>query len=109
MADASDALTQLRPVEFRYKQAEADGSQPLRFGLVAEEVAKVYSELAVRNKDGQIDSVQYHQLPAMLLNEIQKQHRTIERQDQEIRSLEQRLAALEALVPAAPAAVSSVH
>ncbi len=78
MADGSDALMQLRPVEFQYKQPEPDGTKPLQFGLVAEEVAKVYPELVVRGKDGQVDSVQYHQLPAMLLNEIQKQHRTIE-------------------------------
>ncbi len=78
MADDSDALMELRPVEFRYKQAQADGTQPLQFGLVAEEVAKVYPELVSRDKEGQINSVQYHQLPAMLLNEIQKQHRTIE-------------------------------
>ncbi len=88
MADGSNALMELRPVEFRYKQAEADGSKPVQFGLVAEEVAKIYPELVVRNKNGQVDTVQYHQLPAMLLNEIQKQHRTIEQ-------LEERLSALE--------------
>ncbi|MBV9222644.1 MAG: hypothetical protein JOY85_01355, partial [Acidobacteriaceae bacterium] len=42
-----------------------------------------------------IESVQYQQLPAMLLNELQKQHQIIERQEQEIQALESRLAALE--------------
>ncbi len=78
MGDSTEALMQLRPVEFRYKQPAEDGTRPLQFGLIAEEVAKVYPELVVRDKDGQIDTVQYHQLPAMLLNEIQKQHKTIE-------------------------------
>lgn len=87
MAAASDALMQLRPVKFQYKQAEADGTKPLQFGLVAEEVANVYPELVVRGKDGQVDTVQYHQLPAMLLNEIQKQHRTIEEMKAEIEKL----------------------
>jgi len=95
MGTASDALMQLRPVQFRYKQAAPDGSKPLQFGLIAEEVAQVYPELIVRDGKGQIESVQYQQLPAMLLNELQKQHQTIERQEREIQALESRLAALE--------------
>lgn len=95
MGAASDALMQLRPVQFRYKQAAPDGSKPLQFGLIAEEVAPLYPELIVHGKDGQIESVQYQQLPAMLLNELQKQHRIIESQEREIRLLESRLAALE--------------
>ena len=91
---ASNALMQLRPVQFRYKQAAPDGSKPLQFGLIAEEVAQVYPELVVRDKEGQIESVQYQQLPAMLLNELQKQHQTIERQEQEIQDLKSRLTAL---------------
>lgn len=90
MADATDALMELRPVEFRYKQADEDGSKPLQFGLIAEEVAKVYPELVVRGKDGRPDSVQYHQLPAMLLNELQKQQRVIEALQNRIDALEQR-------------------
>ncbi len=95
MGVASDALMQLRPVQFQYKQAAPDGSKPLQFGLIAEEVAEVYPELIVHNREGQIESVQYQQLPAMLLNELQKQHQTIKRQEREIQALELRLAALE--------------
>lgn len=105
MAEGSDALMQLRPVEFRYKQPDTDGTKPLQFGLIAEEVAKVYPELVVRGKDGQIDSVQYQQLPAMLLNEAQKQHRTIQElqaskaeQAQRINNLEAELEKLRALL-----------
>lgn len=92
---ASDALMQLRPVQFRYKQAAPDGGKPLQFGLIAEEVAQVYPELVVRDKEGRIESVQYQQLPAMLLNELQKQHQIIARQEREIQALESRLAVLE--------------
>jgi hypothetical protein len=91
IADGSDALMRLRPVAFRYKQPDDDGTKPLQFGLVAEEVAEVYPELVVRGKDGAVDTVQYHQLPAMLLNELQKQHRTIEQLQQEITELRSRL------------------
>jgi hypothetical protein len=88
MGDASKGLLQLRPVTFHYKKPDTDGSNPLEYGLIAEEVAGVYPELVVRGKDGQVETVQYQKLPAMLLNELQKQNETI-------RKLEARLAALE--------------
>jgi hypothetical protein len=94
MGEASDGLMRLRPVTYRYKQAMADGSKPLEFGLIAEEVDEVYPELVARNRDGQIETVQYYKLDAMLLNELQKQRRIIE-------ALESRLAALEAQAAAA--------
>jgi len=74
MADASDRLLQLRPVQFRYKKPNANGEKPTQYGLIAEEVAEVLPELAVYNKDGQPETVAYHLLPAMLLNELQKEH-----------------------------------
>jgi hypothetical protein len=72
MNDASRRLLELRPVTYHYKLATADGSKPLEYGLIAEEVAKVYPELVVRGKDGQIETVQYHKLTPMLLNEVQR-------------------------------------
>ena len=86
MADASARLMKLRPVTFRYKGQTTDAAQ---FGLVAEEVEDVLPELVVRNAAGEVESVQYHEMPAMLLNELQKQQRVIE-------DLQKRLAALEA-------------
>lgn len=72
MGTASDGLLRLRPVTFRYKKPYADGSKPVQYGLVAEEVADVYPDLVVRGKDGQPETVQYYKLDAMLLNEVQK-------------------------------------
>jgi hypothetical protein len=89
MGKSSDAVMQLRPVTFRYKTAAQDGTKPLQYGLIAEEVEKVYPELIVYGQDGQVQSIQYQQLPALLLNEIQKQHRIIT-------ELTERVAALEA-------------
>jgi acetyltransferase-like isoleucine patch superfamily enzyme len=45
-------LLDLRPVTFHYK---ADPQGTLRYGLIAEEVAKVYPELVVRDEKGRID------------------------------------------------------
>jgi trimeric autotransporter adhesin len=91
MFQSSDALMQLRPVTFRYKQPQSDGTKPLQYGLIGEEVAKVYPELVVYGKDGQVESVQYHQLPALLLNEIQKQHWRMEQQELKIAKQEEEI------------------
>jgi len=95
MAGASEDLMRLRPVMFRYRQALTDGSKPTQYGLIAEEVAKVYPELVVFGKKGEIESVQYQELPAMLLNELQRQSRRIQQQDQMLQSLRDHLNALE--------------
>ena len=78
MGDASARLFALRPVTFRYKQPMRDGSKPLDFGLIAEEVADVFPELATTDQDGVIDGVAYQKLPALLLNELKKQQHAIE-------------------------------
>ncbi|MGA2195099.1 MAG: tail fiber domain-containing protein [Bryobacteraceae bacterium] len=102
MGDASSNLMRLRPVTYRYKQPYADGSKPLDYGLIAEEVAEVYPDLVVTDKEGQVETVQYQKLTPMLLNEVQKQRRELQEQNQQqqeqIRKLEARLASVEALL-----------
>jgi hypothetical protein len=91
MADTSERLLQLRPVKFRYKKAEASGEKPIQYGLIAEEVAKVYPELVVRDAaTGRIDGVRYDELAPMLLNEVQQQQRKNETQAAEIGELKKR-------------------
>jgi hypothetical protein len=75
MADASERLLKLRPVTFRYKKPNAQGEKPIQYGLIAEEVAEVFPELVVLNKDGQPETVAYHLLASLLVNELQKEHR----------------------------------
>lgn len=105
MRDASDGILRLRPVIFRYKQRYTDGTKPLDYGLIAEEVAEVYPELVVKGPDGQVDTVQYHKLTTLLLNELQKQHSEIAKRNGQIaelqelnQSLEVRLSVLEKLM-----------
>jgi hypothetical protein len=95
IGDASDGLMQLRPVMFRYRNAPADGSKREQYGLIAEEVDKIYPELVVRDSDGRPWALAYQELPALLLNEIQKQRRTIAAQEQELQRLSERVRALE--------------
>jgi hypothetical protein len=103
MDDASRDLMRLRPVTFRYKQPFGDGSKPIQYGLIAEEVAEVYPDLVAHSADGQIETVKYQVLDSMLLNEVQRQEAKISRLEQKVdeqrqkrESLLERLAKLEA-------------
>jgi hypothetical protein len=97
MDTASDGLLRLRPVTFRYQKPFADGSKPIQYGLIAEEVSEVYPDLVARSADGQIETVKYQVLDSMLLNELQKEHLQVQEQEQAemIRLLQARLTALE--------------
>ena len=98
MAGASSGLLLLRPVTYRYKRPYADGSKPIDYGLIAEEVASVYPDLVVKGADGQVQTVQYQKLTPMLLNELQKQNDLIRLQQKQVQELQNRLAALEAVL-----------
>jgi hypothetical protein len=91
MGEASQRLMQLRPVTFRYRQAFADGSKPTQFGLIAEEVAETFPELAVRDANGTIQSVHYERLNVLLLNEFQRQQRQMLDLQEELRALRRQL------------------
>jgi len=95
MAAESDVLMKLRPVSFYYKP-DLDATHTRQYGLVAEEVAEIAPELVLNDEDGKPQTVRYHFVNAMLLNEVQKQRATIERQSAEIQALAERLAKLEA-------------
>ena len=95
MDRASRNLMQLRPVTFRYKKEYDSGEGRLQYGLIAEEVAEVYPELVVYDDTGKVKTVEYQKLPAMLLNELQKQHGKIQEQEAVITDLTERLSRLE--------------
>jgi hypothetical protein len=94
MGDESDVLQKLRPVTFLYRP-EYDETRTRQYGLVAEEVAEVAPELVVFDAEGRPETVRYHFVNAMLLDQVQKQQARIQ-------DLEARLAALESLLQAAP-------
>jgi hypothetical protein len=95
MGDATADLMRLRPVTYRYKQPFADGSEPIQYGLIAEEVAEVYPDLVAHSADGQIETVKYQVLDSMLLNEVQRLHAVNAAQQDKIEKLEERLSRLE--------------
>jgi hypothetical protein len=83
----SDAITLLRPVIFNYK---SDRSKTTQYGLIAEEVDEVLPELVIYDKEGLPDTVKYHDLPVLLLNELQKCLATIEQLQERVAKLEKK-------------------
>jgi hypothetical protein len=76
MDKASEAILGLKPVSFRYKR-KIDPNRIAQFGLIAEEVEKINSDLIVHDPDGKPYSVRYDAVNAMLLNEFLKEHREV--------------------------------
>ena len=78
MEQASEAILALNPVTFHYK---SDKTNIPQFGLIAEEVAEVNPDLVMRDEKGEIYTVRYEAVNAMLLNEFLKQHCKVEEQE----------------------------
>jgi hypothetical protein len=89
MADVSENLLNLRPVTFIYNGDESNTQQ---FGLIAEEVEAVLPAIVVKDADGQPETVQYHVLPVLLLNEVKKQQAMINAQQEAMKKQEAILA-----------------
>jgi hypothetical protein len=76
MDRASEAILALKPVRFEYK---SDKTNTPQFGLIAEQVAEVNPDLVVRDTQGEIYTVRYDAVNAMLLNEFLKEHGKVEK------------------------------
>jgi len=84
IGNVSERLYALRPVTFRYRQSDEDGRKPVQFGLIAEEVAKAFPELVIYDEEGKPETVSYHLLATLLLNEFQKEHSLNQQQDEQL-------------------------
>jgi len=93
MDNVSEAVLALKPVKFHYK---SDKTNTPQFGLIAEEVAELNPDLIVRDKDGEVYTVRYDQINAMLLNEFLKAHRKVEKLEATITRQEEQIEALAA-------------
>ena len=76
---------------FAIRNPSPANSKPIQYGLIAEEVAEVYPDLVAHSADGQIETVKYQVLDAMLLNEVQRQQKQISTQAEQIRELQEQL------------------
>ncbi|MBC7882419.1 MAG: tail fiber domain-containing protein [Anaerolineae bacterium] len=94
LGSLSDRLLKLRPVSFRYKQATEQGEHPLQYGLIAEEVAKVFPALVQYDKEGKPFTVYYHLLTPLLLGEVQRQQAQLVSEKTQLASQKAQLASL---------------
>ena len=106
MDTASQAILSLKPVTFNYK---SDNIKYAAFGLIAEDVAAVNPDLVVRDQNGQIYTVRYDAVNAMLLNEFLKEHSKNEEQEKTIAALKSGMTALTATVKEQAAQIQKVN
>ena len=105
MDKASEAILSLKPVTFHYN---SDTKASPQFGLIAEEVAEVNPNLIVRDNNGDLLSVRYDQVNAMLLNEFLKEHRKVQEQGAAITELKKQVADLTTTVKEQAAQIQKV-
>jgi len=84
MDKTSETILALKPVTFHYK---ADKTSTPQFGLIAEDVAEVNPDLVVRDENGEIYTVRYDAVNAMLLNEFLKEHRKVQELERQVQVL----------------------
>jgi hypothetical protein len=109
MDQISEVILGLKPVTFQYK---SDSTATPQFGLIAEEVAKVDPDLVVRDDNGEIYTVRYEAVNAMLLNEFLKEHRKVEDLQKQVAALTaglQKVSAAVELNKAAPTQVADTR
>ena len=93
MDSASESILALKPVAFYYK---SDKRETPQFGLIAEEVAKVNPDLVVRDENGEIYTVRYDAVNAMLLNEFLKEHGKVQELEATVSNQQKQIEALTA-------------
>jgi hypothetical protein len=107
MDKTSEVIYALKPVSFRYK-AEIEPSRPLSFGLIAEDVAKISPALVQRGSDGQVNTVRYESVNAMLLNEFIKEHQKVQELEATVAQQQKGMEALVAQVKEQAAQIQKV-
>jgi Chaperone of endosialidase len=102
MNQTSEAILALKPVTFHYK---SDNKGTPQFGLIAEEVAAVNPDLVMRDENGEIYTVRYDAVNAMLLNEFLREHRRV---DQLTKTFQSKLAEQQKQIEALTAGLQKV-
>lgn len=82
-------VMKLRPVQYQYKPELNLGNQT-HVGLIAEEVQKVDPRLAAYKDDGELESVDYEHLTAVLIKAVQEQQAEITILTREVRQLQKK-------------------
>ena len=76
MGENSETLFALKPVTFRPDDGVSPSDLKL-YGLIAEDVGKVNPDLVAHNDHGEVATIRYEAINAMLLNEFLKEHQQV--------------------------------
>ena len=106
MDKSSETLYALKPVTFKYN---SDKTGMTCFGLIAEDVAEVNPDLVLCDKQGDVSSVRYEQINAMLLNEFLKEHKKVEEQQASISQLKSEMQTMVAQLKEQAAQIQKVN
>jgi endosialidase-like protein len=107
MDKTSEAILELQPVTFLYRK-QLDPKGVSQFGLIAEDVAKVNSNLVIRDRNGDVKTVRYEAVNAMLLNEFLKEHKEFLQEKDKVQEQSAMIARLEKQVAALTAGLQNV-
>jgi hypothetical protein len=77
-------VLQLQPVTFDWK--EKKGERP-SIGLIADDVINIYPEFVVKNKENEIEGIDYSKLTAVLIQSVKELKEIIDRQQEQINAL----------------------
>lgn len=91
-AQTAEKLSQLNIVTFSYIN---DQTNTIQYGAIAEEVEKIFPELIVYDKDGQILTIQYQHFVSLLIKYLQSKHSTVHELEQELQCLQATIIALQ--------------
>ncbi|PRY53538.1 endosialidase-like protein [Arcticibacter pallidicorallinus] len=89
LANALQAIDQMRGVRFEYKDQKRFASGP-KIGLIAQELQKLFPEMVTRDSDGFL-KVDYTQLSGLLIQAVKEQHVLLKNQQTEINDLKDRI------------------
>ena len=105
MYKASEAILTLKPVTFCYN---SDKTNTPQFRLIAEEVAAAIADLVVRDENGEIYSVRYDAVNAMLPSEFLKEHKAFLEEHRIVQDLKAAIAQQEKQIEALTARLQTV-
>ena len=84
-------VLELQPMTFNYKKTPGIES----IGLIAEDVSALFPQLVIYNAQGEPETVRYHDLPVLLLNELRKATAAIQDLYAKNKKLEDQIALLQ--------------
>ena len=83
LGPSASRVLALRPVSYRYKT----GAAQLQYGLIAEQVARVFPALVQYGPSGKPSGVYYQELPVLLLAQLQRERTRADRQQRQLDQL----------------------